>query len=425
LSINLIKERLMKKSTVFLSSLILIVCVNFLFVSCEKKEEPVVQKKIIQIGEEEVQPYNEAVYKTREQRGEEQKYLSTDFSEIKKPSWDEFTLYFHHPPVRQHLTGTCWCFSTTSFLESELKRLGKGEIKLSEMFTVYWEYVEKTRYFIQKKGDMHLGQGSEHNAVTIRMKKYGTIPAESYTGLLPGETEYDHGKLFRELRNYLMFCKENEYWDEEKAVEYTKSILDKYMGKPPDVIQGGDRSITPQVYLEDVLQLPLDDYVNFMSTKSVPFYTQAEYKVPDNWWHSDVYYNVPLDVFYEAILDGLKNGYTVALGGDVSEPGKSGDDDLAIIPSYDIPLELINQDSREFRFYNRTTFDDHAIHAVGYTEFDGREWFLIKDSGRSAHMGEFVGYYLFRDDYVRLKMLSFMIHKDAVSEILLEFEKTE
>jgi bleomycin hydrolase len=40
-------------------------------------------------------------------------------------------------------------------------------------------------------------------------------------------------------------------------------------------------------------------------------------------------------------------------------------------------------------------------------------------------MGELVGYYLFRDDYVRLKMLSFMIHKDAVSEILLEFEETK
>lgn len=165
--------------------------------------------------------------------------------------------------------------------------------------------------------------------------------------------------------------------------------------------------------------------MNFMSLKSFPFYTQVEYKVPDNWWHSDVYYNVPLDVFYKAILGGLKNGYTVALGGDVSEPGKSSEDDLAIIPSYDIPLELINQDSREFRFYNRTTFDDHAIHAVGYTEFDGQDWFLIKDSGRSAHMGELVGYYLFRDDYVKLKMLSFIIHKDAVSEILLEFAETE
>ena len=31
----------------------------------------------------------------------------------------------------QGSTGTCWCFATTSMLESELIRLGKGEIGLS------------------------------------------------------------------------------------------------------------------------------------------------------------------------------------------------------------------------------------------------------------------------------------------------------
>lgn len=418
----------MKKAFTFMSVFFLFTIFNFFFLSCtqEAPQKAEVQKQVIQLEKEEIQKSSQAVYKTREFRGKERTYLSTDFSEVEKPSsLDKFTQHYHHSPVRQFWTGTCWCFATTSFLESELKRLGKGEIKLSEMYTVYWEYVDKARYFIQHKGDMHLGQGSEQNAVINRMKKYGAVPADAYTGLLPGETEHNHRDLFREFRNYLMFCKENEYWDKKKTVSYVKEILNKHMGKPPETIEVDGESMTPKEYMNNVLQLPLEDYVTMMSLKYLPFYTQGEYKVPDNWWHSKVYYNVPLDDFYEGISSALKKGYTVALGGDVSEPGKSGFEDIAIIPSYDIPFELINQDSREYRFDNRTTFDDHAIHAVGYTNLNDHTWFLIKDSGSSAQRGQYEGYYFYRDDYVKLKMLTYMVHKDAVSEILNKFEQTQ
>ena len=33
----------------------------------------------------------------------------------------------------QNRAGTCWCYSTMAFLESELLRMGKGEYDLSEM----------------------------------------------------------------------------------------------------------------------------------------------------------------------------------------------------------------------------------------------------------------------------------------------------
>ena len=38
------------------------------------------------------------------------------------------------PVKNQASTGTCWCFATTSFMESELLRMGKGTYDLSEMF---------------------------------------------------------------------------------------------------------------------------------------------------------------------------------------------------------------------------------------------------------------------------------------------------
>jgi len=412
----------MKKTIISFSLCLLIVFASLAVISCSP-EEKIIKKQVIQITDQDVQEKNIIEYKTREFRGKESAYLTSDFSMIPKPaSLDEFTSSFHIPPVRQWWTSTCWSYATTSLLESELNRLGKGEIKLSEMYIAYWEFVEKARGYIQTKGDQLFPGGSEHNAVFARMKQYGAVPAEAYTGLLPGKTEHNHSQMFREMRSYLTFCKENKYWDEDKAVDYIRSILDKYMGKPPESFNIDGKTITPKEYLDDVLQLPLEDYVSFMSFKSLPFYTKGELKVPDNWWHSKDYYNVPLNIFSELLVSALKKGFTVALGGDTSEPGKSGEDDIAIIPTFDILPKLIDQDSREFRFYNHTSTDDHAIHAVGVKEDKDHTWFLIKDSGASAQRGQFKGYYFFRDDYVKLKMLILTMHRDAASHILSKFE---
>jgi len=414
----------MRKSLTFLPLCVLIICLCCAFYTCSP-EQKIIERQTIQVGDSDTTDKNVVYYKTAELGGRERTYLATDLSTTEKPaSIEEFTQYFHNPPVRQDRTSTCWSFATTSFFESELKRLGRGEFKLSELYTVYWEFLEKTRGFIQRKGDQLFTAGSEHNAVISRMKEYGAVPASAYSGLLPGQTEHDHSQLYEEIKTYLMFCKENGYWDEDKAVSYVKSILNTYLGAPPETVQAEGRTMTPKEYLNDILQLPLDEYVSLISFKYIPFYTRGEFRVPDNWWHSEEYYNVPLDEFYAAIVGALKNGYTVDFGGDISEPGISGDDDIAIIPTFDIHSQLIDQDSREFRFNKKTSTDDHAIHAVGIREVDNHTWFLIKDSGGSAQRGQLPGYYMYRDDYVKLKMLTITVHKDAVSDLLAKFFQT-
>jgi bleomycin hydrolase len=414
----------MRKCFIFLSFFVSMIYLCCAFDACSP-EQKIIERQTILIGESEFTDKNCVYYETTVFHGRERTYLATDLSGIVKPrSLDAFTQYFHNPPVRQDRTSTCWCFATTSFFESELNRLGRGEFKLSELYTVYWEFLEKARGFIQKKGDQLFTAGSEHNAVIARMKQYGAVPASAYSGRLPGQTEHDHSHLQKEIEAYLMFCKEHSYWDEEKAVSYVKSILDKYLGAPPETIQVEGQTMTPKEYLDHVLQLPLDDYVSLISFKYIPFYTKGEFRVPDNWWHSEEYYNVPLDEFYGAIIGALKSGFTVDLGGDISEPGISGENDIAIIPTCDIHPQLIDQDSREFRFYKKTSTDDHAIHAVGIREAGNHTWFLIKDSGGSAQKGDFPGYYMYRDDYVRLKMLTMTVHKDAVPDLLAKFSHT-
>jgi bleomycin hydrolase len=119
-----------------------------------------------------------------------------------------------------------------------------------------------------------------------------------------------------------------------------------------------------------------------------------------------------------SLKKAVRNGYTVCIGGDVSEPGLEGHAGMAIVPTFDIPSSYIDESARQFRFTNGTTGDDHGIHLVGYNEMDGKDWYLIKDSGSGSRNNSHPGYYYYHEDYVKLKMLGFMVHKDAVKDVV-------
>lgn len=352
------------------------------------------------------------------------KELRFDVSGIKTPdSLGAFTQVYHFPPVAQYRTGTCWSFSATSFIESEVFRQTGRKVKLSEMHTVYYEYLAKARRFVRERGVGWNGEGSESNALIRDMKENGAVPLSVYSGLLPGETRHDHTAMAAEIEDYLNFAKSHDYWDEDAILRHVRVILDAHMGQPPTSFEFEGRKHAPLEFLHNVLKINLDDYVDVISTLSFPYFTQGPYDVPDNWWFDSTYYNVPLDKWYQAIVSAIHAGYSLELAGDVSEPGWYGKKGMDVIPDFDIPQSMINAQSREFRFYNHTTTDDHGIHLIGYTTLDGRDWFLIKDSGRSARWGRFEGYYFMRDDYVHLKILCFMVHKDVVRDLLAQFPK--
>jgi bleomycin hydrolase len=350
--------------------------------------------------------------------------FKADISEMDLPkSIGEFKKYWFNDPISQGRTGTCWSFSTTSYFESEVYRLFNKKVKLSEMYTVYWEYIEKARRFIREKGNSEFGQGSEANAVTRIWKQYGIVPEDIYTGMLPGQKFHDHQKMFNEMNSYLQGMKEADIWNEEAALKEIKSILNKYMLEPPNEFEVDGVKYTPQEYLQKFLQLDLNNYVDILSYMQQPYYRQVEYEVEDNWWHSKEYYNVPLDEFMQALKKAVRNGYTMSIGGDVSEAGYLTKYDVAIVPEFDIPSGYIDENARQLRFSNKTTTDDHGVHLAGYMEKDGTDWYLIKDSGAGARNGNNKGYCFYHEDYIKLKMMDFMVHKDAVKNLLKEFGK--
>ncbi len=347
------------------------------------------------------------------------KELVPDFTSYDAPkSVDDFKSYWRNKPISQGNTGTCWCFSTTSFLESEVYRETKREMKFSEMYTVYWEYVEKALGYVRSRGNQSLGEGSQANAVLRAWEKHGIVPEKDYTGLLNGQPFHDHSKMFAEIKDFLESLKVSNAWNENTVESTVKSILNHYMGTPPTEITVNGKTMTPMEYYKDVVKLNLGDYIALVSFSDRPYYTWVEYNVPDNWWHSKAYFNVPLDVYMSAIKNAIRNGYTMEIWGDVSEPGLEGHAGLAVIPSFDIPSNYINANSRIFRFYNKTTTDDHGIHLVGYTNKDGKDWYLIKDSGSGSRNNTHPGYYFYNEDYVKLKMLGIMVNKDAIPDIV-------
>jgi bleomycin hydrolase len=276
--------------------------------------------------------------------------------------------------------------------------------------------------YIETRGKSLFSEGSQANAVKRIYKKYGIVPYSAYSGLLPGQTYLDHNIMVEEMYNFLKQIKETSFWNEEIVLGTIKSIMNKYMQTPPEKFVYEGKEYTPNTFFNEIVKLKLDDYVDVISILEPGYWKQISYDVPDNWWNDKSYYNVPLVDFMSAIKSAVKAGYTLAIGGDVSEPGLYSFDDIAMIPSWDIPSEYINDKSRQFRFSNNTTTDDHGIHIVGYTIKNGKWWFLIKDSGSGARNGKAIGYYYYHEDYIKLKMMTFSVHKDAVKDLLNRFK---
>ncbi|HXK81131.1 MAG TPA: C1 family peptidase [Bacteroidales bacterium] len=330
----------------------------------------------------------------------------------------DYKTLWHSLPKSQGNTGTCWCYAATSFMESEVYRLHNVKTDLSEMFTVYWEYVERAEDFVNTRGETYFAQGSESNAIPKIWKKYGIVPESAYSGLLNNRKYHSHEEMEEEMIEYLNSVKESENWNIEEVLNSIKGILNSHMGTPPEMFVIDGVTYSPKSYLESYLKIRMNDYFSFMSTMMWPYYEKHELVEPDNWWHDDNYYNLPVEVFTNLLKEAVSNSYSVCICGDVSEPGHDRFSEVAVIPDFDIPAEYINEHSREKRLQDGSTTDDHCIHVVGYTEYNDETWFLIKDSGSGAFDGPNKGYRFYHEDYIRLKMMNFLMHKDTAKDIL-------
>jgi len=370
-------------------------------------------------------------------------FLSTEsFSQDKKESKKnkekkeayQFTVDIElpHTPVKnQYRTGTCWCFSTTSFVESEVLRIGKGEFDLSEMFTVRHTYPKKAELFVRRHGDATFGQGGQSHDVFNSIKCFGMVPESVYSGLNIGEKLHNHSEMFSVLNSMVNAVvkrrggKLTPRWEEA-----FDAVLDSYLGKVPESFTYKGQSYTPKTFAEKVLKFNPDDYVEITSYSQFPFYSQCMLLIPDNWDFNDKYYNVKIDELEHIVDSALKKGYTVVWDGDVSDRNfNSRTKGYAIVPKKDwedmtkeernkkitepVEEKNITQEMRDKAYDNYASTDDHLMHIVGIAhDQKGNKYYYIKNSGGSDR--KFNGYMYMSKAYFRLRTIAIALHKDAV-----------
>ena len=346
----------------------------------------------------------------------------------------------------QYRSGTCWSFSAISFLESELLRMGKDPIDLSEMWIVRHAYSDKAEKYVRFHGNLNFAGGGAFHDVTNMIKKYGIVPEDKYPGLNYGTDDHVHGELDAVLKGFADKVLKNRnrkltpVWHDA-----FDGILDTYLGEKTRKFDYEGAEYTPKSFARNYMGLNMDHYIELSSYTHHPFYSKFILEVPDNWAYDEVY-NVPIDELMEVIDQSIEKGYTVAWAADVSEKGFSWKNGVAVVPNKNVesmdnlesakwadipegeledslysfngpvPEKTITQEMRQEAFNNWKTTDDHGMHITGIAkDKNGTKYYLVKNSW-SAKNHIYDGYFYASEAFVRYKTMDIMINKKALPE---------
>lgn len=340
-----------------------------------------------------------------------------------------FTEVVNNPatPVKdQNISGTCWCFATISFIESELLRMNKGEFDLSEMFIVRHNYDRRIADNYIRRGKGNLGEGSiAHMAIKV-IDQFGIVPESAYSGISYDAELHDHSELssyVSAIANVPVSLRRRS----KESFELQNALFDIYLGELPQTFEYEGQQYTPASFKE-MLGIDCNDYVELTSFSHHPFYSRFSLEIPDNW-DNELLYNLPLNDFMAVIDNALNNGYTVCWDGDVSEQGYVFNPTaISILPAdrnlskADIAnsatlieeVAEVTQESRQNGFETFVTTDDHLEHITGIaTDEAGNRYYITKNSW-GTDSNPHGGYHYMSEKYVMAKTVSILVHKDAI-----------
>lgn len=329
----------------------------------------------------------------------------------------------------QGSSGTCWSYATNSFLESEMIRMGKDPVELSQIYSARKVYSEKAETYIRMHGSVAYGDGGSCHDVINMYAKYGAMPRSAYTGLINGATKNKFGEMQEVLKAMLDAWVKNPNgklspnW--KQAFE---AVMDTYLGKVPQTFQYNGKTYTPQTFADEVVGINPDNYIELTSYTDKPYYKQTTLLVPDNWSFDKVY-NVKMNDLTDIIDNALNSGFTVSWATDVSEKTFSWKNGVAYVAEKDFedmsddekkdlfngpkPERTITPEMRQEAFDNYTTTDDHGMHIVGTaTDQNGRSYYLVKNSWGTTN--DYKGYLYVTKAYVQYKTTALLLHKKGI-----------
>ncbi|MFD2891328.1 C1 family peptidase [Flavobacterium chuncheonense] len=331
------------------------------------------------------------------------------------------------PVISQDRTGTCWSYSTSSFLESEIIRLTGKHIDLSEMYQVRTTYPKKAANYIMRQGKAQFSEGGLNHDVINSVAEYGLVPLSAYTGLTENEKIHNHAELVAVLEAMVKTYVDNpgkQLSTKWKAA--VNNVLDAYLGEIPTEFKFDGKSYTPSGF-RDMTKIKAENYVTITSFANQKNYLPFVLNIPDNFSNGSMY-NVPLEEFIAVIDNALESGFSLALDADVSEPTFSAKYGVAFIPENDADAktglaEIITEKkiTPEFRlqeFENFNTTDDHLMHIVGKVKDQkGNIYYKVKNSwGTDEKRVSNGGYIYMSVPYMKLKAISVLVHKDGLNK---------
>ena len=352
------------------------------------------------------------------------------------------------PITNQYRSGTCWCFSTLSYLEEEIMAVGGEQMTLSQMWVVRHAYFDKAVKYVRLHGNLNFAVGGAAHDVTEMIAKYGIVPREVYTGQNYGTELPEFNEIDDVLKAYVEAIVKNgngkltPVWQDG-----LNAILDSYFGKRPETFTYKGKEYTPKSFAES-LPIKMEDYIEFSSYTHHPFYSTFILEVPDNWmWHS--MYNVPMGEMMQVLDAALEAGRPVAWGTDVSEKGFSRTKAIGVIPeeveknsigsdaerwgkltdaekqaminNLEGPMKekTITQEMRQEAYDNYLTTDDHGMVIVGTaTDQEGNPFYKVQNSWGES--GPYKGFYYFSRPFVEYKTMDIMVNKNIVPKEILK-----
>ncbi len=342
----------------------------------------------------------------------------------------------------QASSGTCWSFSTISFLESEAIRLGKitDEAKypdFSEFFVVSNSYKERAEKYIRLDGKLGFSAGSGSGDVFVVVRDHGIVPNAEMSGMNYGTPLPQQAELDAVLLAYVQAVSRNTRTLSTAWKRGFDAVVDEYLGKAPETFVVDGVIYTPASY-RDAMKINPDDYIELTSFTHHPFYTWFALEVCDNWRGSQSF-NVPIDELMAVVDNALDNGYTVCWGADVSHDGFTRDG-LGILidvkasaagsdqehwvgkeegkPAPVVVVESVpTQESRQLEFDNKTMTDDHGMHIYGIaTDQDGKKYYMVKNSW--GETGKYKGIWYVTEAFLKAQTLDITVHKSALTKDL-------
>ncbi len=349
------------------------------------------------------------------------------------------------PVKNQNRSGTCWCYSTMTFLEAEILRAGGEAVHLSEMFAVRHAYMKKAEMYVRMHGHLNFAEGGAAHDVTEVIKEYGIVPNEVYTGMNYGTELADFHEITPVMTAYLdAVIKAGDTSRRPLTTAWKRgfnAILDEYFGELPETFVWKGKEYTPKSFAES-LPIDMDDYIDLSSFTHHPFYEQFVLEVPDNWMWGQVY-NLPMEEMMRVVDHALENGYTLAWGTDVSEKGFSRTKAIGVIPetdpksmsgteaerwgsltakereaalySFEKPTKEreITQEMRQEAFDNYETTDDHGMVIVGTAkDQNGTIYYKVQNSWDTVK--PYDGFWYFSKPFVAYKTTDLMVNKKAL-----------